>query len=315
MKEPQFIIAGERRSGTTTLLRYVASHPDIYLHPRMDTAYFVDDALRSRKNTVRGKLDPGAWEGTHTREGYAALFEDASGRVVAGEKSADYLFWTPSHRRIKAWFPDVKWVLILRNPVDRAWSQYWNEVGKKREVLPFEEAIEREEQRIRQDDYLKFHLSYLHRGHYDQSLARLLEAFPRAQIHVIILERLIAEPVPVLQKLYGFLGVNRNAGLDACTARHNKNWTTFQHEFVMKHRALSWAEDLGVRALRKSLRYLISDMHRRTQVHLRIEKTFRRTIEDMSMKPETREHLQGHFLPHICATEDLIGRDLEGWRS
>lgn len=314
MNRPNFIIAGERRSGTTTLVRYLENHPDIYLHPVIDMAYFIEPELRLRANTVRGHLDEEASSRQHDVEAYAARFSEAGSCTAVGEKSADYLFWTPAHARIQRACPDIRWVVILRHPVERAWSHYWNEVGKGRESLPFEAALEGEAERSRADDFDRFHRSYQERGCYDRSLRTLYETFPREQVHVMILDDLINSPIPTLQSLYRFLGVDSEQGWEKAGAQYNQNWTTFPREGVQRNALLRNVEQAGVRLHRAVLRRLIPDTYRRSRIQLKIESTFRRTVADLHMNPETRKQLLERFKPNVIATGDLIGKDLSAWQ-
>ena len=58
------------------------------------------------------------------------MFVEGDGRIAVGEKSADYLFWHPAHARMHGWIPGARIILTLRNPIERAWSMYWNEIGR-----------------------------------------------------------------------------------------------------------------------------------------------------------------------------------------
>jgi hypothetical protein len=120
MPTPTFIIAGERRSGTTSLTYYFQSHPEIYLLPKIDIAYFVDPQTKGIRDKLKGKINTSLWAKEFSKEHYISLFEGAEGKKAIGEKSADYLFWEESHQRIKDTLPDVKIILSLRNPVERA---------------------------------------------------------------------------------------------------------------------------------------------------------------------------------------------------
>ena len=136
---PNLIVAGERRCGTTFLSQRLAAHPDIFVHPKRDRGYFIDDDARHRGACA-------LWETTHSVEQYRAFFRDAGAgnQSVICEKSADYLFWQPAHRRMTDYLPDAKYILILRHPVRRALSHYWIEVGKRRESADLATAIVRD---------------------------------------------------------------------------------------------------------------------------------------------------------------------------
>ncbi|HFC04224.1 MAG TPA: hypothetical protein ENJ55_00845, partial [Rhizobiales bacterium] len=153
MRSPNFIIAGERRCGTTTLANTLSRHSDIFVHPKPDGGYFIDDSV-GKKASATGQ----AWASSHSLEDYQAWFlsAGAGSESALGEKSADYLFWHKSHPRMANFVPDAKLIVILRHPIDRAWSHYWNEVAKGRETLGFEEAIAAEAGRLEGSDYERY---------------------------------------------------------------------------------------------------------------------------------------------------------------
>jgi len=186
--DPSFIVIGERRSGSTTIAKWMDAHPQIGVLPTMDTGYFIDDLVRGRKKWIDGFINHELWNNNHDKEGYLKLFLKRefplSMHKVIGEKSADYFFLSETHLRIKEFFPEIKLIVVLRNPIKRAWSHYFNELGKGREWLDFESAILQEETRIKQSDYARTHLSYLSRGFYFRSLERLYKVFDPQNILV-----------------------------------------------------------------------------------------------------------------------------------
>ena len=132
-----FLIAGERRCGTTTLHALLRRHPDIYLPEKADSSCFIEPELFARSEDSQAEVSPPDWDSARERETLDALLREGEGRTAIGMKSADLLFWKPAHERIASLIPEVKIVVTLRDPVARAWSQYWNEVGKGREQRSF----------------------------------------------------------------------------------------------------------------------------------------------------------------------------------
>ena len=314
---PNFIIAGERRSGTTSLAKWIEAHPEIYLHPRVDIGYFVDKILVGQMKWIDGEIDESLWNGEHDQQEYANYFEEGfkGNKIAVGEKSADYLFWTPTHARIKAWMPEVKILLTLRNPIERAWSMYWNEVGKGREELSFEDAIAAENQRITNSAYARDHLSYVARGRYDESLTRLFETFAKSQVHVVILEDAMKDPKEALAGVYKFLGVNPSLGMDKASVKFNNNWTTIPKLFWTKNRFLEKTELLINKVIHKSLRVLVRNNHTKRRWQVRLESPFRKTKKDFEMDAQTRGELEQMYAPHIENLEKILGRSLDIWKA
>jgi len=314
MTRPNFIIAGERRSGTTTLTNYLQSHPDVFLHPKLDMAYFVDDQAKGSKDKLKGKIDSSIWKTNHSNKEYCNLFSESIGKKAVGEKSADYLFWTESHRRIKEYLPSIKLIITLRNPVNRAWSQYLNELGKEREKLSFERALEMESERIANNDYARNHLSYLSRGFYVNSLELLYKTFNKGQVHIVILENLIANPVIELKKVYEFLEVTPSMGLEKAGMKFNKNWTTFQLPIVRNNSFLSKTELFLTKVQRKLLSKIIKDKYNRKQFSLKLESIYRLTADKLVMPVDTEKMLYERFERSIIDLETLLDIDLSIWK-
>jgi hypothetical protein len=137
---------------------------------------------------------------------------------MTGEASPTYLShqWAP--QRIRRALPDAELLLTLRNPIDRAFSQYQMSVREQLEDLSFEDALEREGERLRPEivrvrrdrHYASQPLakhSYLYRGHYDEQFERWLQLFPRERFHVARAEDLAAAPEKTLAGVYEFLGL------------------------------------------------------------------------------------------------------------
>lgn len=138
--------------------------------------------------------------------------------VAVGEATPDYIFHPHVPRRVARLMPNARLVVLLRNPVDRAYSHYWHQVHRGFEQLSFEEALEAEPERlagelervVRDDGYQSFrrhHFSYVTRGRYAEQLAWWTEVFPREQILVIRSEDMYADAGAVAERVQRFVGV------------------------------------------------------------------------------------------------------------
>lgn len=315
LKQPNFIIAGERRSGTTTLAKLLEQHPQLYMYPSMDMAYFMDDDLRGRKVWLDGKVDSLLWDEKHSLAEYFNYFSAASENEIAiGEKSADYLFLESCHQRIKRFIPDVKIILTFRNPVERAWSHYWNEVGKGRESETFEKAIELENSRIEASDYARAHLSYISRGFYINSFSRLLSVFDRSQIKVVFLEELQLNPGLIVKDVFDFLGIDSSFKIKHSRPSYNSNWTTIPKPFWQKNKVNRAFEKLLNNAIARTITVFVKDVYKRRALLTMLESLTRNTKKDFTMNPKTRSKLQRVFLPSIEGLEQELDKDLSFWK-
>lgn len=314
MPLPTFVIAGERRSGTTSLSRWMERHPDVYLLPVLDMAYFIEREIVGRQEWLDGEVDPEAWERTHSPEDYADWFKEAGEQRAIGEKSADYLYWRPAHPRIARYLPEAKFIVTLRHPVNRAWSHYWHEVGRGRETLRFEEALEAEEERCRRSAYARNHLSYLRRGFYDESLESFLTHVDPSRVLVINLERSEAQPNETLRQVYTFIGVDPNQGLELSGTRHHANWATVKRGWAQRP-GIARIERAYARLTRKLLRRISSDSIRRQQWYKYVDILFRKPAAKEVMAKETRCRLLEVYEPHIQALERMLHRTFPEWRA
>jgi sulfotransferase family protein len=208
---PDFIIIGAQRAGTTSLYEYLAAHPAVVgAAPSKGVHYFDTDYAR-RLGWYRGHFP------STVRERYVRV---RHGQMVTGEASPYYLFHPEVPARVAAVLPDVKLIALLREPVDRAYSQYSNELARGFEQLAFEDALDAEaqrlageEQRLRSDArYVSFshqHHSYVARGLYLEQLRRWQTFFPDGQMLVLDSSRLFADPAATLSRVQEFLGLER----------------------------------------------------------------------------------------------------------
>lgn len=313
--KPNFLIIGERRSGSTTLAKWVEAHPQIGMLPNMDTAYFMDNEIRGRMTWLDGFLDHENWYLNHSKKAYEQLFTnfDESGQII-GEKSADYFFLKQCIERIKRFYPDIKLVLILRNPVQRAWSHYINEVGKGRESLSFSEAIEIEDKRIGESEYALAHLSYKSRGFYADNLDILYEYFPKKQVHILILEEMIKDPQDELRKVYEYLEVDVNQGYSRIKINYNKNWTTFPKLFWRKNKLFSISEKAINYLIKITVSFLFRDIYKRRKISVKIQKITRYGKDEMQMDDNIKGKLIQIYAPHNKRLAKLISKDLSVWK-
>ena len=191
-QSPDFIIIGAQRAGTTSLYRYLTDHPEIGSAWRKEVHYFD-------RYFDRG------------RDWYLAHFPRRGKFAVVGEASPFYLFDPRVPGRVGETLERVRFIVMLRNPVDRAYSDYLMKVRRGREALSFEDAIAREDERLAQGDDPAGHVwrrfSYTRRGLYADQLERWFELFPRERFEVIRSEDFYEAPGDVLRGVQGFLGV------------------------------------------------------------------------------------------------------------
>jgi hypothetical protein len=187
-----FIVAGAQKSGTTALNYYLKRHPRIALPIKKELHFFDNDELFAG-NFI-------SYESLHR------MFRPAAPDAIAGENTPNYLYWPPAFPRIRAYNPAIKLIIILRNPIDRAFSQ-WN-MQRVRDLEPFDflDAIRAEPERLAKlppERLRKF--AYLDRGRYGEQLTRALSIFPRDQFLIIKYEEFRACQSDFVNEVFRFL--------------------------------------------------------------------------------------------------------------
>jgi hypothetical protein len=210
---PGFLIVGAQRGGTTSMYRTLDQHPAILkavLHKGVhyfDTGY--DHSL-------------GWYQGHFPLRARAALARRATGDVpLTFESSPYYMFHPLAAERISRDLPEVKLLVLVRDPVERAYSAHAHELARGYETEPFERALELEDERlageaeriVSQPGYLSHshqHHAYLTRGRYADQLERLAQFVGRDRVHVVDSGRFFTHPEPVYDGVLEFLGLRRH---------------------------------------------------------------------------------------------------------
>src|SRR6266700_1010126 len=209
MAMPDFMIIETQRGGTTSLYNYLLAHPQIAAATKKEV-HFFDRHFQHGIPWYRAQfpsLIQGDMGETIGRQG-----------VITGEASPYYLFHPHAPARAALVVPKTKLIVLLRNPVDRAYSHYYLAVKKGVETLSFEEALAQEETRTRDEgqrlaadphyfSYNHKHYTYLARGMYADQLQRWMNSFPQEQFFILKSEDFYATPDRKLKEIFQFLGL------------------------------------------------------------------------------------------------------------
>lgn len=207
--KPSFVVLGVQRGGTTSLNHYMRAHPNIHFNTDENEIHFFD------LNLNRGEK----WYLAHfPDESQLARWRARDGAAVTGDSSPYYLFHPLVPERLKAFAPDAKLIVLLRDPVERAISHYHHSVRRGRETLPLAEALAAESERLKseaeriQSNPLyrgRAHRSYSYfsRGLYREQIDRWLALFPRRQFLFLRSELLFGNPDQAFARVCEFLRV------------------------------------------------------------------------------------------------------------
>lgn len=293
---PNLFIVGAPKSGTTAVYTYLRQHPDVYMCPLKEPYYFGQDLLYHRLER-------------RTRAEYLALFADARGEAVIGEASVTYLLSVSAAGEIRAFCPEAKIVIILRNPVEMVYALHSQLLFTQVENLArFEDALGAEEERkslerIPEKCTIVNFLFYREFANYSAQVERYLSAFGPDQVKIIIFDDFKADTARTYRDLLHFLGVD--SGIEPQTyAVINRN----------KVRRAGWFRAASQHPLiRGAGRKLIPSRTQRQRIG---DKLSWITVQHESRPPldeEIRRDLQRSFLPEVERLSALLRRDLTYW--
>lgn len=204
---PDFLVIGAQRCGTSSLYRYLGAHPDVTASVRKEVEWFSSYPLRPA-SWYRAHFPLSLSRGWHLRR---------RGRArQTFEATPDYLFHPSAPGRVLAALPDIRCVVLLRDPVERAWSHYRHMRRLGLEPLSFADALRVERRRVEPDlarserdpshrpvDALRY--SYVARGQYANQLERWMAVLPPERLLVVDSHRLFADPRTVVREICAFL--------------------------------------------------------------------------------------------------------------
>ncbi len=270
-RKPRFIIIGAVKGATTWSARALGRHPSVFI-PGPEPHYFSSD------------FDKG-------RDWYFGLFANAPADAVIGEKSADYLAHPEAASRMASFVPEARLIVQLRNPVERAYSDYCMlyRRGAVREgpaayFSPRQSSGESER--------------FLTGGLYADHLRRFYDRFSREQILVLLYEDIMTAPVHVFNRILAHVGLPDDA--TSVSAERQNDSAAPLLPFAMRG---------ALKPFKKAVTPL-----RGNPLFESVRKLFAREVTYPPLDDKARAFLDDYYHEDIGALEKLIGRDLDHWR-
>lgn len=292
---PDFFVIGVQKAGTSTLHEWLRAQPGVCLPTIKETHFFSDEATYAR----------GVDE-------YRRWFNCSAGAVV-GEVDPEYLFFPQALPRIAEQTNEARFIVILRNPYDRAYSHYLMTQRRGYEPLDFSMALLAEEERLSNGGVHAFaHHSYLARSNYGDQLQRLSECFPEADCLYLNFDEMVAEATRagVFAKVCRFIGLDLSLIDESVLCRRSNEAGVPRFAFV---RDFLYAKS----TLRHMLGRLIPSQRIKLRIALLIDKlntggTGKKTPYDMSdFTPEMRARID----QQLHRAQEYSGLDLSSWLS
>jgi hypothetical protein len=284
-----FFIVGAPKAGTTSLYHYLNEHPEISMSSQKEPDYFSDTDIQNEgmyygKNRIK------------TIKKYHALFDDNSASKLKGEASVSYLFYKNVPQKIKAYNTDAKIIIMLRNPIDRAFSHYLMDYRLGLVTDSFEDIID---QKIVHKNAKLFYQQYIELSEYANQVKRYLDAFNETEILFIEYEDLKTDVLGIVKKTYLFLGVNEIYEPDVNT-KHN----TYS---MPKNRIICFIYSFVL------LRNILSFLFPKNLLNRLREVLFKNDKRPVLLD-ETRNRLKQFFANNINQLERMLNQDLSRWK-
>jgi len=304
---PNFLLVGAMKSGTTSLYNYLNEHPQIYMPRIKEPKFFTSSALLKKENFNNKFLRPNAHGPINNFEDYKSLYSNINNEIAIGETSPQYLFtYETTIPLIKKYLGDLKIILILRNPINRAYSAYKHNrrynlhAPHLNEKLNFIDALKIEDARIKTRNFPIMYF-YKSMGLYYDQVKSYKDNF--SQVFVCKFEDLETDPLSLMKNIYSFLEVDHNF-MPNVEIKYNisqsKNLNFIQKAFLNFDSQTRWkimqktGKIIGNHNLSKIVNFLIK--------------------EDKSTPDEhCVKFLNNEIREDILKLENLINQDLQDW--
>ena len=296
-KKPNFIIIGAMKAATTSIYTYLKQHPDIFMTKVKEPMFFNNfnqntdfKVLGNKSKKVNSLLD------------YFSMFGSVKNESAIGEASPAYIYNENAPYLIKEHLPDVKIIAILRQPTDRAYSNFLHTKRADREnVNSFGQAIKIEKERISDNWSPLYH--YIQKGFYSVQLKRYYNLFPKENIKVYLFEDVVKNPKETLKDIFKFLNVDENIEIDTSKKSNVSGTPKGILGFILKK----------MRYYNLMPKFAISDYLPKFIMELIFKSVYKPT--EKLNEDSRRDITERYYKVEIRSLEKLIDRDLSSWLS
>jgi hypothetical protein len=288
---PNFLVVGAQKSGTTSLYKYLKTHPDIYLPAQKETKFFVHERFYNQGISY-----------------YKQYFSEWNQERAVGEVDPEYMYVEESIDRMIRHldFGSTKFIFIFRNPIDRAFSHYLMSYRRGQEPLTFEEAVALEEKRIKKGLMENLRYSYVNRGFYLRQINRFLEHTDKSNMLFLLTEDLSKNTLQCLQSVFKFLDVSQD--FTPPNVGQTFHRATAPHSIKLLQRI----NNQGVE--KKLLRVLIPWKNTRDKLRATLLKINQNHNHNIALSNQMRQNLHKVFQEENQRLAKFLNRDLNHWK-
>ena len=303
VRKIQLMIVGAQKSGTSSLLRYLAQHPDIHTHAQPEMTFF----LQAREYTRGYEWASAKYFGENDH----SKIEDK--QLIA--KNVMVMHSPEVMQRVYEHNPDIHLAVLLREPVGRAYSAYWWARRRGWEnIKTYEEALAAEEARINEDWFKWRQCAYQYNSIYYPHVKNLITQFGSNRVHCILTDDLKEDAAGVCQQIFNHIGVSSDF-TPVIGERHNQaamprseRFNFLFTQFLASHNPL-----------RKVIRKLVPDATayklRKTILDWNDKLQNDANSAPLPLNPETQKRQMAYFKPFNDQLAELLGRDLSSWNN
>ena len=291
MTLPTFIVIGAAKAGTTALYWYLDEHPDVFMSPLKETNFFAY-GVDAAGELLYGNPDLHKFTVRSLAE-YESLFDGADGQRAIGEASPIYIESPQTAERIAGILPTARIIAGIRNPVDRAYSDYQMYLRSRGKKLDPGTDLAPDAPWAQPDSH------WMRIGRYHEMLVRYFDVFPRDQIHVYLFQHMKENSLEIVRAVYEFIGVD----------------PSFRPDLETPHNVGGVPSRMGVEKLltSKRLRALAEPVVPDSFVNLARRLRTKNLQKAPPLPAEMRERMIGVFREDVLATQELVGIDLSHW--
>jgi len=304
MVKPNFFIVGAAKSGTTSLYHYIKQHPDIFMPKRKERFFFSG----INRNTFSGT---GSFYGDYIIdrwEEYLNIFKDAKYENRIGEGCVAYLYlYNESIKTMNKYLKEMpKIIIILRNPIDRAYSNYLHHVMDGIENLSFEESIQDHIIELRNKKKWWWGFNYIDVGLYYNQVKAYINKFGDENVLIILYDDFARDPLITCRQVFNFLNVEEYFTPDT-SHKYNK------HSIPNNKSFLNIYHILYPDRLKKILRPILFNTLGNDKVEKILNLLWGNNLKKSSINSEVRTKLLNKYKEDIYKLEKLTCLDLSGW--
>ncbi len=305
MTLPNFMIIGSAKCGTTSLYSYLSQHPQVFMTTPKEPTFFGNEGPEVLYNGPYDEHRAYHSKTVTDLKTYTGLYDNVKDEKAIGEASIFYLYLPKAAEQIQKHVPKTTMFAVLRNPADRAFSAYLHTVRQGREKRSFEDALQQEPERIRQNWNPLWHFKAM--GFYAAQVKRYYDMFGRDQVRIYLFEDLQKSPLPLIKEIFKILEVDPSFVPDT-TKRFKESYVPkvpAVERFLNKTKykaTLSEAYLPGPIAWR--MKYVRSFLDRTADLN---------RSQPPRMPSAIRMALLDEYRDDILRLSDLLGRDLTHW--